>query len=189
MLDEGNFAENLRRSATVLKSENASFFTCLYLISSLVFSSIQSLDRFGRRGMRGGGDMRDDSAEILFQSSLQEAIFSSSGMGRDVHSLMSIQHFLCRSLCGALSPVNNKGWYLGWKKINLSPSYSFHKCHSFHICHRSLFLKPQLKLYPQFRNANPEKSTRTFSSPLLFRGRSTQEPASIVQNNNMPLYS
>ena len=30
------------------------------------------------------GDMRDDSAEILFQSFLQEALVSSSGMGRDV---------------------------------------------------------------------------------------------------------
>ena len=38
----------------------------------------------------------DDSAEILFQRFLQEANVSSSGMGRDVHSLMlSIQHFLC----------------------------------------------------------------------------------------------
>ena len=56
------------------------------------FSSVQSRDRLGRRG-----DMRDDSAEILFQSFLQEALVSSSGMGRDVHSLMlPIQHFLCR---------------------------------------------------------------------------------------------
>ena len=31
------------------------------------------------------GDLRDDSAEILFQSFLQEALVSSSGMGRDVH--------------------------------------------------------------------------------------------------------
>ena len=38
------------------------------------------------------GDMRDDSAEILFQSFLQEALVSSSGMGRDVHSwMLSIQ--------------------------------------------------------------------------------------------------
>ena len=44
----------------------------------------------------GRGDLRDDSANFLFQSFLQEAIVSSSGMGRDVHSLMlSIQHFLC----------------------------------------------------------------------------------------------
>ena len=34
------------------------------------------------------GDMRDDSAEILSQSFLQEALVSSSGTGRDVHSLM-----------------------------------------------------------------------------------------------------
>ena len=38
--------------------------------------------------------MRDDSAETLFQSFLQEALVTSSGMGRDVCSLMlSIQHF------------------------------------------------------------------------------------------------
>ena len=43
------------------------------------------------------GDMRDKSAEVLFQPFLQEALVSSFGMGRDVHSLMlSIQHFLCR---------------------------------------------------------------------------------------------
>ena len=42
------------------------------------------------------GDMRDDSAEILFQCFLQTALVSSSGTGRGVHSLMlSIQHFLC----------------------------------------------------------------------------------------------
>ena len=41
--------------------------------------------------------MKDDSAEILFQSFLQEALVSSSGIGRDVHSLMwSIQHIFCR---------------------------------------------------------------------------------------------
>ena len=39
----------------------------------------------------------DDSAEILFKSFLQEALVSSSGMGKDVHFLMlSIQHVLCR---------------------------------------------------------------------------------------------
>ena len=32
------------------------------------------------------GDMRDDSAEILFQSFLQKALVSSSGLGKDVHS-------------------------------------------------------------------------------------------------------
>ena len=38
-------------------------------------SSVQSFD-----GVKG--DMRDDSAEILFQSFLQEALVSSSGIGR-----------------------------------------------------------------------------------------------------------
>ena len=44
--------------------------------------SVQSLDRSGRRG-----DVRDDSAEILFWSFLQEATVSSAGLGRDVHTL------------------------------------------------------------------------------------------------------
>ena len=47
----------------------------------------------------GGGwwDMREDFAEILFQSFLQEAIVSSSDMGKDVSPVMlSIQHFFCR---------------------------------------------------------------------------------------------
>ena len=57
-----------------------------------VVSSVQSLDRLDRRV-----DTRDDSAEILFLSFLQEALVSSSGLGRDVHFLMlSTQHFLCR---------------------------------------------------------------------------------------------
>ena len=59
---------------------------------SVQFSSVQSLKGLGRRG-----DMTDSSAEILLQSFLQEALLSSSGMGRDVHFFMlSIQHFLCR---------------------------------------------------------------------------------------------
>ena len=44
------------------------------------FSSVQSLERLGRRG-----DMRNDLAEILFQSFLHEVIVSSSGMGRLAH--------------------------------------------------------------------------------------------------------
>ena len=59
---------------------------------SIKHSSVLSLGRFGRRE-----DIRDYSAEILFQSFLQEAMVSSSGIGRDVHSLMlTIQPFLCR---------------------------------------------------------------------------------------------
>ena len=42
------------------------------------FSSVQSLDRLGCRE-----DMRDEAEEILFQSFLQVALVSSSGMGRD----------------------------------------------------------------------------------------------------------
>ena len=51
-------------------------------------SSIQSGDWLSHLG-----DMRDDSAEILFQSFLQGVLVNSSGMGRDVCCLMfSIQH-------------------------------------------------------------------------------------------------
>ena len=39
-----------------------------------------------REGSGSGKNMRDDSAEILFQTLLREAIVvSSSGLGRDVH--------------------------------------------------------------------------------------------------------
>ena len=40
--------------------------------------------------------MKNDLAEILFRSFLRDALVSCSGMGRDVHSLMSVRHFLCR---------------------------------------------------------------------------------------------
>ena len=61
------------------------------MLDIITLISLQSLDRLGRRG-----DLRDDSAEILYQSFVQEALVSSSGMGRDVHSLvLSFQHFLC----------------------------------------------------------------------------------------------
>ena len=46
------------------------------------FSSAQSFHR-----LRCRRDLRDDSAETLFQSFLREAPLSSSGVGRDVHSL------------------------------------------------------------------------------------------------------
>ena len=42
----------------------------------------------GCGGGGGGVGMTDDAADILFQSFLQEALVSSSGTDRDVHSLM-----------------------------------------------------------------------------------------------------
>ena len=76
-----------------------------------------------------GGDMRDGSAENLFQSFLQEALISSSGMGRDVHSLMlSIQHFICQPwLWFDLIHFHSN------KNLNKSPFFffSFFKFHSF----------------------------------------------------------
>ena len=72
----------------------------------LTFTSLQSFDRLGRRG-----DTRDESAEIPFQSFLQEALVSSSGMDRDVHFFMlSIEHFLCR-LRVAHPPRCPEGWF------------------------------------------------------------------------------
>ena len=47
-----------------------------------LFSSVQFFDRLGRRG-----DM-DDSAGMIFQSFLQEALVSGSGMYKDVHPWM-----------------------------------------------------------------------------------------------------
>ena len=47
--------------------------------------------------------MRENSAEIIFQSLLQEALVSESGMDRDVHSsILFIQHFISPDviLCG-----------------------------------------------------------------------------------------
>ena len=50
--------------------------------------------------------MPDDSAEIVFQSVLQDAVVSCSAMSEDVHSLtLSIQHFLCRPRRRPLSKV------------------------------------------------------------------------------------
>ena len=57
--------------------------------------------------------------------------------------------------------------------FNRSPGYSFHRS----LYRKSLFLKPQLRLYPQFRNANPEKQN-TFWGLFIFRGNSTRAPAS-----------
>ena len=63
-------------------------------------------------------------------------------------------HTRCSWLDGAFSPVNHKELQQGWKQTSvLSPSYPFHK--SLH--HKPLFLKPQLKLYPQFQNTDPER--------------------------------
>ena len=57
-------------------------------------------------GGGGGGCIRNDSEEILFQSFLQGALVSSSGTGRDVHSLMlNIRHFLCQPQCRPPSKV------------------------------------------------------------------------------------
>ena len=52
-------------------------------LSGVQLNLVKALDRLGRLG-----DMRDDSAEVIFQSFLQEALVSSSGTGTAVHSLV-----------------------------------------------------------------------------------------------------
>ena len=70
------------------------------------FSSLQSFDRLGRRG-----NMRDDSAEILFLSFLQEALMSSSGMGRDGHDLMLSISIFSANHGVAHPPRCPEGWF------------------------------------------------------------------------------
>ena len=67
---------------------------CTTQIRSIIkSSSVQSLDRLGRRGGNEGQFSRDP-LPVFF---LQEPLVISSGMGRDVHFLiLSSQHFLCR---------------------------------------------------------------------------------------------
>ena len=90
---------DVRMKSAVRRRDSARLhnFSCRSTVSGQ--ASVQSHDRLGRRG-----DMRDDSAEMLFLFSfffffppLQKALVSSSGMARDVQSLiLSIQHFLFR---------------------------------------------------------------------------------------------
>ena len=69
-----------------------SIYACISMVVSVHYSPL-----IGLLG-GGGGEMMDNLAEIFFQLNfffcLQEAVVSSSGMGRDVHYLMlSTQHF------------------------------------------------------------------------------------------------
>ena len=90
MTDIRTFARLAQRSNVIIDAADIKLIN-FELYQSMI-TSVQSRGRLGRLG-----DMRDDSAEILLQPFLQEALVSSSGMDRDVHSLMmSLQHFLCR---------------------------------------------------------------------------------------------
>ena len=81
----------------------------------------KSLERHSQRRRR---DMRDDPAEILFQSSLREAIVSSSGMDRDVLSLtLSIQHFLCRP---RRRPPSKVPWRMTMERLSWRVTYPNH---------------------------------------------------------------
>ena len=57
--------------------------------------------------------------------------------------------------------------------FSLSPKYSFPKS----LYHKSFFLEPQLKFYPQFRNAKPEEEKKErIAHIIMFREHSTREP-------------
>ena len=63
--------------------------------------------------------MRDDSAEILFQSFLREVIVSGSAMGRNVPpSILSFQHVLCRSRRQPTLPDALKDGF-GWQCVSV----------------------------------------------------------------------
>ena len=70
--------------------------------------------------------MRDDSAEILSQYFLQEAIASSSGMVRDVHSLMLFtQYFPCWP---GHHPPPKVPWSMLFERLSWPNHASFHLC-------------------------------------------------------------
>ena len=79
-----------------LSVHHSLLFPFLTTVSHGSSASVQfCLVQFSLHDLLGSrGDMVDDSAEILFQSFLQEAVVSSSGEGRDSHSLMLfVQYF------------------------------------------------------------------------------------------------
>ena len=82
------FPEHCRQSSL----DSRDFFPPMGVdVDQAGISSVQSFDRLDRQG-----DTRDsrDPLPVFF---LQEALVSSSSMGRDIHSLtLSIQQFLCQ---------------------------------------------------------------------------------------------
>ena len=116
----------------------------------------------GRRG--GGGGIKDDSEEILFQSCLREALVSSSGMGRDGHSLtLSIHHFLCR-------PRPRRLTFSWWEYYSLCHRYKPPKlAHSFLFCSCGCFC-----LYGPFNSISLHKFSRQlFAFSLCSSGLNT----------------
>ena len=79
-----------------------------YYFAKMPFSSVQFLDRLGHLG---GHEERFNKDPLPFFSSAWGPM-SSSGMGRDVHSLiLSIQLFLCLPRCRPPSSRCPEGWF------------------------------------------------------------------------------
>ena len=80
--------------------ERQPLFSDLFWNFSLHYHQLVQFSPLTDWVMGGGGEEGGTGGMIQqgsFKYFLQEALVSSSGMGRDVHSLMlSIQHFLCR---------------------------------------------------------------------------------------------
>ena len=73
--------------------------------------------------------------------------------------IVELDSGVCQLVCWCFETNQPQMIASGLKSnFSLSPTYSFHKS----LYHKSFFLfflKPQLKFYPQFRNARPEKQT------------------------------
>ena len=105
-------------------------------------------DYFGGSGGGGGGFSlaNEDFGVKIFGESISTCVscFFLSG-GQLAHTLLVSWRFEPGEPQRMTSGLNSN--------FTLSPSYSFHKS----LYHKSLFLKPQLKPHPQFRNAKSEK--------------------------------
>ena len=88
--------------------------------------------------------MKDNLEEILWQSFLQEALVSSSGMGRYVRSLMlSIQPFLCWPWC---HPPSKVPWRMVLERLSWSVTCPNHASFCFVTVARSDSYGPTRKL-------------------------------------------
>ena len=82
-----------------------------YHLSEVPFRLVHSSHRLSHQG-----NVTDDSAEVFFQSFLQEALVSSSGIDRNIHCLMlSIQHLLCQP---RHRPPCKVPWRMIWERLS-----------------------------------------------------------------------
>ena len=132
------------------------------------FIAVQSLDQLGP--WEGGGDKlsRDSLPVFVF---LQEAIVSSSSMGRGVHTLMlSIQHFLHRQRCRP--PRCPEGWFgeavVACDLPKPCKSFSLDSCQKrFLWTHKEVDLAPHSVVSLVLQVGDAEKFPQTFGFESL----------------------